>query len=203
MQVPTGRHGRWHDLHFLANHPGLDFVNTVSERVAGVAAGERLETLHDLATWAASAGLLPPDRMAGAADDAGGAARARALREAGHAVLAARQAGDGADPQALALLFGEAARGFAAGALAWRPGEAAPAALRTDADALVGLCALQLLDVLFRLPPGRVRACPGCGWMFHDVTRGGRRRWCRMDDCGNREKARRHRGRAGATRLPS
>jgi predicted RNA-binding Zn ribbon-like protein len=37
----------------------------------------------------------------------------------------------------------------------------------------------------------RVRACPGngCGWLFLD--RSGRRRWCTMDTCGNRAKARR------------
>ena len=37
-----------------------------------------------------------------------------------------------------------------------------------------------------------VRACPGrrCGWLFVDVS--GRRRWCSMATCGNREKQRRH-----------
>src|SRR6185437_2042854 len=37
----------------------------------------------------------------------------------------------------------------------------------------------------------RVRACAGagCGWLFLDPT--GRRRWCVMATCGNREKARR------------
>jgi len=38
----------------------------------------------------------------------------------------------------------------------------------------------------------RVRACPGrdCGWLF--IDRAGRRRWCRMEWCGNRSKARAH-----------
>jgi predicted RNA-binding Zn ribbon-like protein len=37
----------------------------------------------------------------------------------------------------------------------------------------------------------RVRACAGagCGWLFLDPR--GRRRWCVMATCGNREKARR------------
>lgn len=38
----------------------------------------------------------------------------------------------------------------------------------------------------------RVRCCDGCGWLFLDTTRGGRRRWCDMRLCGNRAKARRH-----------
>jgi predicted RNA-binding Zn ribbon-like protein len=45
-----------------------------------------------------------------------------------------------------------------------------------------------------------VAACPGrrCGWLFLNHT--GRRRWCSMRWCGNREKARRHAEKSGATR---
>jgi predicted RNA-binding Zn ribbon-like protein len=32
----------------------------------------------------------------------------------------------------------------------------------------------------------------GCGWLFLDKTRNHSRRWCEMNDCGNRAKARRH-----------
>ncbi|MBI3197919.1 MAG: ABATE domain-containing protein [Rhodospirillales bacterium] len=41
---------------------------------------------------------------------------------------------------------------------------------------------------------GRVRRCanPGCGWLFLDDSRAGKRRWCSMQSCGNRAKARRH-----------
>ena len=50
----------------------------------------------------------------------------------------------------------------------------------------------------FLLSPRRsaVRACPGrrCGWLFLDPS--GRRRWCSMATCGNREKQRRHAERA-------
>jgi predicted RNA-binding Zn ribbon-like protein len=38
----------------------------------------------------------------------------------------------------------------------------------------------------------RVKRCNGCGWLFLDMTRDGRRRWCDMKICGNRAKARRH-----------
>jgi predicted RNA-binding Zn ribbon-like protein len=50
---------------------------------------------------------------------------------------------------------------------------------------------------------GRIRECPGadgCGWLFYDTSRNGKRRWCSMDGCGNRSKGRRHyRRRAAAT----
>ena len=44
---------------------------------------------------------------------------------------------------------------------------------------------------------GKVRQCGGeeCGWLFVDESRGGRRQWCEMRDCGNLAKVRRHRER--------
>ena len=40
----------------------------------------------------------------------------------------------------------------------------------------------------------RVKRCanPDCGWLFLDDSRAGRRRWCSMQSCGNRAKARSH-----------
>lgn len=40
----------------------------------------------------------------------------------------------------------------------------------------------------------RVRECAGtdCGWVFLDMSRNRSRRWCDMEDCGNRAKAQRH-----------
>ncbi len=40
----------------------------------------------------------------------------------------------------------------------------------------------------------RVKMCGGdnCGWFFVDESKNGRRRWCSMELCGNRQKARRH-----------
>ena len=31
-----------------------------------------------------------------------------------------------------------------------------------------------------------------CGWLYFDRSKNGSRRWCSMEDCGNRAKARRH-----------
>ncbi|MCA9894213.1 MAG: CGNR zinc finger domain-containing protein [Anaerolineae bacterium] len=35
-----------------------------------------------------------------------------------------------------------------------------------------------------------------CGWLFLDTSRSGKRRWCSMETCGNRAKAKRHYQRA-------
>jgi len=59
--------------------------------------------------------------------------------------------------------------------------------------------AARAADLLVSDERGLVRACPGdeCGWLFLD--RRGTRRWCSMQTCGNRAKARafaaRHRDR--------
>lgn len=38
---------------------------------------------------------------------------------------------------------------------------------------------------------GRVKQCSGCDWLFVDRSRNHQRRWCSMDQCGNRSKMRR------------
>jgi predicted RNA-binding Zn ribbon-like protein len=37
----------------------------------------------------------------------------------------------------------------------------------------------------------KICAAPDCGWLFLDTSRNRSRRWCEMQDCGNRAKARR------------
>lgn len=60
--------------------------------------------------------------------------------------------------------------------------------------------ALDLLDQLTD-PPGPVRLCgdPACGWAYVDTSRGHRRRWCSSEDCGNRDRVRRHAARAASS----
>ncbi len=40
--------------------------------------------------------------------------------------------------------------------------------------------------------PDRIRRCAGCVLWFLDTSRNGTRRWCSMDECGNRAKAQAH-----------
>jgi predicted RNA-binding Zn ribbon-like protein len=53
----------------------------------------------------------------------------------------------------------------------------------------------------------QVRVCDAdtCAWLFVDRSRNRSRRWCSMDSCGNRAKARRHysRKRASSKRVRS
>ena len=47
----------------------------------------------------------------------------------------------------------------------------------------------------------RVKACPGpdCAWVFVDRSRNGSRRWCQMNECGNRAKGAAFRARKRST----
>jgi predicted RNA-binding Zn ribbon-like protein len=40
----------------------------------------------------------------------------------------------------------------------------------------------------------RLRQCANreCGWLFLDTTKNNSRRWCSMEECGSRDKARRY-----------
>lgn len=48
-------------------------------------------------------------------------------------------------------------------------------------------------DLLVSAQLQRLRVCanPECGWLFLDFSRNHSRRWCSMESCGNRAKARR------------
>ena len=51
------------------------------------------------------------------------------------------------------------------------------------------------VDLLRTLDVAQLKTCPlvdgGCGWLFLDRSRNSSRRWCSMDDCGAKAKARR------------
>jgi predicted RNA-binding Zn ribbon-like protein len=68
------------------------------------------------------------------------------------------------------------------------------------ADRLALLTSTALLSVLRVLGPGRFRACasPTCAGMFVDTSRGGRRRYCLPEVCGNRVNVANHRARRRA-----
>ncbi len=177
----------------------LDLTNTVFSRDHPAADNELLKTPSDVLTWCESAGLFddaptPDDAADGLADGLadGGVDEVRSVREHAWAVFDAVARGRPAPAGSVGALLERSGAGVRAGHLPrLDPGHltadwSAPGAIAT---------ALSLLAVhaWFTLPAERVRACGRCGWLFLDSSRGGRRRWCSMSTCGNREKASRHR----------
>lgn len=47
-------------------------------------------------------------------------------------------------------------------------------------------------EILLSRELRQVKECPGCGWLFLDVSKNQSRRWCSMNTCGARDKMRRY-----------
>jgi len=177
----------------------LDFVNTVEWRGVPERA-ERLTDYGELLIWAEAAetiGRKERARLAALAEqrpDAAAAARAKAiaLREA----LADIFTADTSSPALLDQLNAwidraPGRRRLAAGAqgYAWAAEAAGDAFL-----APVWPVLWSATDLLVSGQAARVRSCGDrrCAWLFLDTSRSRHRRWCSMEGCGNRAKARRH-----------
>ena len=182
-----------------ANHPALDFCNTVGEWADGRPSRDKLLTHGDLVAWARAAGLLTAAEAAGLRRPRSPTQlldRTRAFRAALYELVTAALSGRRPDAGALATVETELARARSAlrleparGGYHWRWADPAS----PDRPLLaVARAAEELLEA----PLGRVRRCggEGCGWLFRDTSRAGRRRWCSMSTCGNTAKVRRFRG---------
>jgi len=180
----------------------LDFTNTCEERARPET--DKLDCYADLVGFFAEAGVVDSrgmtklHRLATADPPAACAAcdQARRLRESIYRVFSALAAGR-AVPSAD---IDELNRGLSAGiahrhlvpsgdgfVLGWHGlGDSFLAPLHRVAHAAAELLTSCDLD--------RVRECASdhCDWLFLDRSRNRSRRWCSMETCGNRSKARRH-----------
>jgi predicted RNA-binding Zn ribbon-like protein len=187
-------HEPWQDAHFIGGHPVLDLTNTVFDRAHPAPDDELLKTPSDVLAWCESVGLFESAPALGDAAAADLTEQVRSVREHAWAVFDAVAREQPVPAGAAGALLERGGAGVRAGHLRsidtdmehlaadW----AAPGAIATA-------LALLAVHALFTLPADRVRACDRCGWLFLDSSRGGRRRWCSMSTCGNREKASRHR----------
>jgi predicted RNA-binding Zn ribbon-like protein len=186
----------------------VDLVNTVGWRGRrGAARQDRLFAYEELVHWARHAGAVSGTEVAGllaaARRDPAAAAqaleRAVALREALARLLSSRAARR-ADLDVVNDLLAQAPprTRLVAGAGQLRWSEERPrSARRARVAALMRPLWPVVWDAAALLSSPRraqVRGCGDreCGWMFLDASRGHTRRWCSMEDCGNRAKARRH-----------
>jgi predicted RNA-binding Zn ribbon-like protein len=184
----------WQDAHFIGGHPVLDLTNTVFDRAHPVPDNDLLKTPSDVLTWCESIGFFDSAPALGAAAANGLTAEVRSVREHAWAVFDAVSRGQPIPTVSLGALLERSGAGVRSGHLRSTDADLDHLAADWDAPGAIAT-ALSLLAVhaLFTLPVDRVRACGRCGWLFLDSSRGGRRRWCSMSTCGNREKASRHR----------
>ncbi|MGL4960673.1 MAG: CGNR zinc finger domain-containing protein [Inquilinus sp.] len=186
----------WLPEHFIGGQAALDLANAVFDRRTPAQDNELLKSARDVGNWFRAAGLADDGQaqaIAGAADAGLVVERVREVREASYAIFEARAAARSPPAEALGLLFLRAANGLSAGPLELcRTRLELNAVQWQDAEAVAAFLAMLSVEAFFTLPDDRLRSCPRCGWLFVDTSRGGKRRWCSMRTCGNREKASRH-----------
>jgi predicted RNA-binding Zn ribbon-like protein len=191
------------DFSFVAGSLSLDFANTL-EWVDGEIDVEWLHSYDDLLAWCLRAGCVTADeaevlaRHAARKPDAAAAAYAKALslRALIQRLFTALAVGDQPTSDDLAQLnqhvqvvmplrqLVQSSEGYS-----WEwAGDAD--ALERPLWALVYAAAELLTSPQIAL----LRQCGAddCSWLFLDTSRNRHRRWCDMETCGNRAKARRH-----------
>lgn len=181
----------------------LSFANTQKWH-ASAQPIEQITSYGDLLDWAAGTGLLDAAtkrRLStlAARDQAAAEATYQAaikLREAIYRIFAGLTNGQTPDMRDLAYL--NVALGQALAHLridhtgddyvwGWENTE--------SLDRVVWPIARSAGELLTSAWRGRIGQCAddrGCGWLFIDTSKNHSRRWCDINDCGNRAKARRH-----------
>ena len=181
----------------LAGHPALEVCNTRTGWGLDQPK-EYLTSYAHLVVWAREAGLLPGAAVPllrqrariGRDEAAEVVADVHEVREAAYALVVGRPS-----PADWAVLARHAERArvaerLTASAPRSRTGRWGLPTDRLDAPLLA--VASAVADYVTADPYVPVGRCGGvgCGWVFADPY--GRRRWCSMALCGNREKVRRH-----------
>ncbi|HET9393662.1 MAG TPA: ABATE domain-containing protein [Candidatus Rubrimentiphilum sp.] len=178
----------------------LDFVNSLDWR-GRAEPEEYLHTYADLLEWAVGAGALTQAQARPLHDAftkreaAAALQRAIEFREAAYRVLRAalaRKSAPDADLRRINSVTAQARGGSqirqTRQGFSWNLPEG------KNPDIPLSAVALSLSDLLTGDDLQHVRLCggPECGWLFLDTSKNQKRRWCSMQGCGNRAKARRH-----------
>jgi predicted RNA-binding Zn ribbon-like protein len=151
---------------------------------------ETINNPNDLSRWLGRRGFPPGRRPLRPTD----VTRLHAVREALRAVFTSHNGGGPPDVETIELLNAESARATLAAAFspAGQPNVEGPA------PGVPGLLAALFAAGIAGAQQGmweRLKACPGCGWVFYDHSRNGRGIWCTMAICGSRAKMRAYRRR--------
>ena len=178
----------------------LDFVNTRSYPTFGVYR-EFLRGFGDLVLWAQREELIEASGsdclMADARQDAGFARRALddaiAFRSALRCVFE-----PGAGPDALGPALDHVSNTIRLAAptlgLITRNKTIGYIAAPASDTWLLGPLAVSAMELATSRDRAQIKVCPGedCHWLFLDQSRNSTRRWCSMESCGGKAKARTH-----------
>lgn len=192
------------DVKLIGRELCLDFTNTVDWH-ASDAPVERLVDYDSLVSWSRATGIIDEAearrlRRQAAADPAAACKalkRAIAVREALYCIFVSvvhRQPIETSDLDVLNDLLAHAHAHLRV-VLAGKRLEWQWVGNPEDLDKMLWPIVHSAADLLTSDRRSRLGQCAddrGCGWLFLDTSKNHRRRWCAMEDCGNRAKARRH-----------
>jgi len=202
--VPTKQQAVF-QFDLTGGHLALDLANTVSRRDDPTRRREHLENFADLISFALQDKILSVKQAKdlhllarrSASDAASSFRKAIALREAVYRAFAAA-AKDRPAPAEDLLKINESAveavqhrrlvRGNGRYRWEWQTDG------RNPLDRILWPIAESAVELLTSDELKLLRWCeaPDCEWLFLDHSRNRSRRWCDMNSCGNRAKARRH-----------
>jgi predicted RNA-binding Zn ribbon-like protein len=178
----------------------LDFVNTLeSPRSSNPI--DHLGTANNLALWGKhvelldDTGLVQTVTAVAKEPDAASSSfvRALALREALRRIFRAVAGDEVPQEHDLSTLQSEYLVALATSRLSNIGGQYQWSRQPNGLENVIGAVAVSAVDVLTDDELERVKECPGadgCGHLFFDTSRNGRRRWCSMLTCGSRVKMR-------------
>jgi predicted RNA-binding Zn ribbon-like protein len=185
--LPEDRDG----FRFRSGHVALDLAATLAARHRPEPR-ELLAEPADLDRWIAAAAVAVSVEAATAAD----LRSAQALREALYRLALACMAGRSFGPADRALANAWSARTQPGAQLGPGPGKPGRTSTPSDVPQVLAAIARQAVDLYASADAMRIRKCAGCSILFVDASRAGRRRWCSMAACGNKDKVAAHRRRS-------
>lgn len=179
----------------------FDFTNTVNTRTSSPA-HDYLKNYRDVLEWSEKVMLLEPERIARLSKQA---AKHKQQREMAFAkVIHARDvlyrlfskiaANLAPEPRTLDAFNALLSECFGKLQLSISSAHAKPNFFdeSLSLDEPLRIIMKSAYDILTDEPFTRLKECPNCGWLFVDKTKNGKRRWCDMEVCGSRDKAKRY-----------
>ena len=186
-----------------AGHRALDFANTMDWHLSDHPK-DRLRSYGDFADWALQGRVISPAQKRALDAEAKvhprhaqrALAAARQLRDALQRLFDAEATAVKANASDLELLKGTVAKAVAQARIEKNGGLAfawpeVTGDLEYPLDALAWI-SMELLSSNEHKMIGQCADDRGCGFLFLDTSKNHSRRWCSMEGCGNRAKAKRH-----------
>jgi predicted RNA-binding Zn ribbon-like protein len=179
----------------------FDFINTVNTRTAA-ATVDYIECYEDIIVWAEKAALLSKKRIRTLSQFAeknevnkeAVFRKAIKTREVLYALFSAIVKGKNPDAgilnefnKILAVSFSKMKLNISS-----LKSEISFTGNIVSLDEPICIIMKSAYDILTSENRAILKECPGCGWLFIDKTKNGKRRWCDMKVCGSNDKAKRY-----------